>query len=694
MKNIGMAIIIFVIAAMHCPAADPGGYPGFVKATFTGSAFDSTSDVWTKFNSVTLTADEMYATSLPEKTTVAWGAYMWMKGGVTYNFKGCYDDYVTVKVGSTWVLSKGSECQERTGSYTPSADNWYKIEFRVGNNGQNGGVQNSSQYGILYSEGANGFWQKIENDGNGTRFKTGTINFASLIAAATETRPIVLQSKMRANDPTVMDVDYIVISPKATANVRGLAFEDGERSFWKVVRPETFIDGTDANIGDGIAANVEHRLSWKVSKDWATDLAKVKFEVLTSEMGQLPIKKIAIPATPKNPAMTVAYDTYTDTDIFNALLWHYADGADDLVNNNGYVDATYGYANQVDTTPHRFVNRTILNNRMEPLRYVLNKMGWEPLEGGNLLSYVRKSTRKDLWYNSGTQNAAILKSTKPTNLYLGEKAYCVIDVSGGPSASSYPVSYLDTEPVGGWGDEYKTTKILLRRVEATRYMMQKNKEVTLTKPYYMGVFTITQKQYVQVMGTNPTESGHRGDLRPVEISWNAIRGDSAIYNWPTVKTVDSNTFVGKIQAKTGLNFDLPTEAQWENACRAGTSSDYGNGGGGDNDLRLIGHSWSDNAVAVGLYLPNFWGFYDMHGNVGQWCLDYSDGYNSDPAVDYVGAESGSARAIRGYNDRNNYYYYYATLFYRYGDVPSSYRSSYGNGHYTYLGFRLSRTLAE
>lgn len=518
------------------------------------------------------------------------------------------------------------------------------------------------------------------------------IGAVQLHAAST---PIVLSSQMRETDPTVMDIVYKVTSDKPTVNVRALAFEDGERSFWKVVRPETFIDGTDANIGDGIAANVEHRLSWKVSSDWKTDLAKVKFEVLTSEMGQLPIKKITIPATAKNPAMTVAYDTYTDTDIFNAMLWYYADGVDDLINNDGYVDATYGYPNQVDTTPRRLVDRTTLPNRMEPLRYVLNKMGWEPLEGGNMLDYVRKATRMDLWYNSRTQNASILKSTKPTNLYLGEKAYCVIDVSGGSSAASYPVSYLDTEPVGGWSDEYKTTKILLRRVEATRYMMQKNKEVTLTKPYYMGVFTITQKQYAQVMGTNPTESGHRGDLRPVEISWNAIRGNSATYNWPTVKTVDSNTFVGKIQAKTGLNFDLPTEAQWENACRAGTSSDYGNGGGGDNDLRLMGHSWSDNAVAVGLYLPNFWGFYDMHGNVGQWCLDYSDGYNSDPAVDYVGAESGSVRVIRGYSSWDYYNYHgYVTSFFRYGGAPSSDRYSNDRYNYTYLGFRLSRTLAE
>lgn len=511
-----------------------------------------------------------------------------------------------------------------------------------------------------------------------------------------DAKPIVriLSAQMRASDPTVMDVQYCVSSSSDTVDVRALAFEDGERSFWKVVRATTFVkdpDGneTACNIGDGIAANVPHKLAWKVSADWKTDLAKVKFEVLCSEQVQLPLKLQTIPATAKNPAMTIGYGTQTDADIFNALLWYYAEGVDDITNTDGYVDLDHPYANQVDTTNIRIVNRTDIANRPEALRYLYRKMGYEPLEGGNLMDYVRKATRKDIWFNSGTQNAIIKTSTKPTSLYLGEKAYCVIDVSGGPGAASYPVTYLDTEPVDGWGTEYKTTKILLRRCEAGKYRMRWNKDVSLTKPFYMGVFTITQKQYLQVMGTNPTQSNHQGDLRPVEVSWNAIRGDSSVYNWPTVKTVDPNTFVGKIRAKTGFAFDLPTDAQWESACRAGTDSKYGNGGDGDNDLRLMGHSWSGDSVNVGLYVPNFWGLYDMHGNVGQWCLDYEDGYNSDPAVDYVGAESGSSRSIHGYDYGNGYCY--ATWFYRYGGDPFSYRNY---GSYSYLGFRLSRTLAE
>lgn len=510
--------------------------------------------------------------------------------------------------------------------------------------------------------------------------------------AVAKPRVEIISAKMRASDPTVMDVQYRVDSSSDTANVRALAFEDGERSFWKVVRATTFVkdpDGneTACNIGDGIAANVPHKLAWKVSADWKTDLAKVKFEVLCSEQAQLPLKLQTIPATAKNPAMTIGYGSQTDEDIFNALLWHYANVDELLANHNGYVTAI-GVGTWVQRT------RIVETQRMNILKWLYAKMGYEPLVGGNLMDYVRKATRKDLWWNTGTQNCIIMTSSKPTRLRLDEKAYCVIDVSGGPSAASYPVTYLDAEPVTGWGTEYKTTKILLRRCEAGKYRMQNIKDVTLTKPFYMGVFKITQKQYLQVMGTNPTENEHLGDLRPVEISWNAIRGDdSSTYNWPTVKTGDSSTFVGKIRDKTRLNFDLPTEAQWEFACRAGTDSDYGNGGDGDRDLRLMGHTLSIDSVNVGLYVPNFWGLYDMHGNIGEWCLDsICSGSNSDPEVDPVRWNSGAA-SIRGYvmDDRRKD----ATSFGSRNVAVSKNRYDINGCHvYTYIGFRLSRTLAE
>ena len=471
------------------------------------------------------------------------------------------------------------------------------------------------------------------------------------------TTPIVLSSKMRGNDPTVMDVTYIVHSMSNTVNVRALAFEDGERSFWKVVRPETFVKDLDGNetaqnIGDNIAANVEHKLAWKVDNDWGTDLAKVKFEILTSDMAQLPLKTMMIPATAKNPfSLKVAYNEQNDTDIFNALLWWYADGDPNLVNENGYVD--------VDGL--RWIERNAINGnaRMPILTWLYDKMGWEPLMGGNLMSYIRCATRKDLWWNMHVQNCAILQKKKPNSLYVGENAYMVIDLSGGTNAENYPISYLDSEPVNGWSDDYKTTKIVLRRIEAGKYLMQDKKEVTLTKPFYMGVFEVTQKQYELVMGTNPSQ--YKGDMRPVErISWNMIRGDSSICDWPTAKTVDNASFVGRLRSKTGNSFDLPTEAQWECACRAGTTSHYNNGSDGieglNLDLRALGRysgnkddgrgSFSKHTI-VGSYVPNFWGLYDTHGNIAEWCLDWYGDLNTDPIIDATTRLEGSERVVRG-----------------------------------------------
>ena len=249
--------------------------------------------------------------------------------------------------------------------------------------------------------------------------------------------------------------------------------------------------------------------------------------------------------------------------------------------------------------------------------------------------------------------------------------YCVVDLSAGPNASKYPVSYLAAEPKGGWTDEYKTTKLVLRRIEPGKFKMGGEYEVTLTKPFYCGVFEVTQKQYKLVTGNNPSK--FKGDMRPVEwLSWNMIRGDSATYNWPSSANVDSSTFIGKLQARTGLTFDLPTEAQWEYACRAGTTSSFNNGGDSEADLMKLGrclfnqkargNKESDESFAkhkpdgkggcleaqtvVGLYLPNAWGLYDMHGNMWEWCLDRR-GDLSSGVTDPIGLSSGKGRVIRG-----------------------------------------------
>lgn len=519
------------------------------------------------------------------------------------------------------------------------------------------------------------------------KLKSITLAFTAILgfSAIAANTPQIISSKVRSSDPTILDVVYKVVSDKPTVNVRALAFQDGERGFLKVVRPETFVkdlngNETAKNIGDNIAANVEHSLSWKVSADWAVDLAKMKFEILSSDVGKLPLDLITIPAANGNPEITVSYNNQTAANVFNALMWYYANGEKDLSISNGYL-----YNNKDELT-----SSTAVSHMGFAVNYILMKMGYKGLDG-ELLNYATSATRKKLAFNISTHHAVksdVLKNT----LYIGEKAYCVIDISGGASASSYPVTYLDSCPLIGWSDEYKTTKILLRRIEPGEVKVGDTKPVTLTKAFYMGVFEITQKQYQLIMGNNPSD--YKGDMRPVEwVSWNDIRGNSSTYNWPNVTTVYSSSFIGKLQAKTGLNFDLPTESQWEYACRAGTTSNYNNGGSNDADMKILGRS-SDNRTdgrggygehtTVGSYAPNAWGLYDMHGNVNEWCLDWYSSLNGDAIADWKGASSGSYRVQRG--GHLIFSASHARSSYRYDNTPS-------NRNYS-CGFRLSRTLAE
>ena len=138
---------------------------GFYKKTFHASslAFDTTSDIWDGGATIVGRPDEIYANQLAEHTTVAFGTYMLMKGGVTYNFKGLYDDYVAVKINGGWIVGKGAECKEVSGSFNPSVTDLYEVEFRVGNNGGVGGCQSSTQYGIRWNTSVDSTWRLVEN---------------------------------------------------------------------------------------------------------------------------------------------------------------------------------------------------------------------------------------------------------------------------------------------------------------------------------------------------------------------------------------------------------------------------------------------------------------------------------------------------------------------------------------------------
>ena len=232
------------------------------------------------------------------------------------------------------------------------------------------------------------------------------------------------------------------------------------------------------------------------------------------------------------------------------------------------------------------------------------------------------------------------------------KPYCVIDLSGGPSASRYPVSYVSeaSEVPGGapTADDCRRTNLVLRLVEPGSFLMgngRSARQVTLTRPFYMGVFETTQTQWTKVMDYNTSD--HFGFTFPMEyVSWNSIRGSSDAFNWPSVTGVGDDSFMGKLRARTGLEVDLPTEAQWEYACRAGTTGDYAGTGILDEMGFYLGNGGNRNCTAtVGSYQPNGWGLYDMHGNVAEWCLDWAG--TPPGGTDPVGPQSGTWRVKRG-----------------------------------------------
>ena len=137
--------------------------------------------------------------------------------------------------------------------------------------------------------------------------------------------------------------------------------------------------------------------------------------------------------------------------------------------------------------------------------------------------------------------------------------------------------------------------------------------IEISRPYYIGVFEVTQAQWEAVMGNNPSYFSDREDSaeRPVErVSWHDI--------------VES--FLPAIQphAPDGMRFRLPTEAEWEHACRAGTVTAWSFGSRITPELANTGDSGLRQTVPVGRYPPNAGGLHDMHGNVSEWCKDWFD----------------------------------------------------------------------
>jgi len=306
--------------------------------------------------------------------------------------------------------------------------------------------------------------------------------------------------------------------------------------------------------------------------------------------------------------------------------------------------------------------------------------------------------------------------------------YMVVDISGAaqPNTQKYYPS-ADYLPGGILGnDDYRTTSIVMRKIMAkdiewtmgsttletnNRKPRETTHKVTLTNNYYVGVFPVTQAQWALIQTSRPTPAYYNNAayraMRPVEqVSYNEIRNAAnsatanTAYYWPN--DPNPGSFLGLLRTKTGIDFDLPSEAQWEFAARAGNGdTKWGDGSAiqntnTDDNLNLLGRYYAnggkpgtsdppascsaDNGTAiVGTYKPNSWGLYDTAGNVWEWCLDWREdditSYNgkvninpADPSKTLSGA-AGSTRIGRGgaWNGASGY----SRPAYRDSDNPAS-----------------------
>jgi formylglycine-generating enzyme required for sulfatase activity len=188
--------------------------------------------------------------------------------------------------------------------------------------------------------------------------------------------------------------------------------------------------------------------------------------------------------------------------------------------------------------------------------------------------------------------------------------------------------------------------------EVSRNDNETQHQVTVSG-FYMGKYEVTQKEYYDVMGTwpgtAPSSTYGAGDSYPMyNVSWeDAVKYCNArsLSEGLTVAYTVSGTTVTRNQSANG--YRLPTEAEWEYACRAGTTTAYSSGSSVDNAGWYSSNSEESTTHLVGTKQANAWGLYDMHGNVWEWCWDWYGTYVAGAQTNPQGAVSGSDRVVRG-----------------------------------------------
>ena len=306
--------------------------------------------------------------------------------------------------------------------------------------------------------------------------------------------------------------------------------------------------------------------------------------------------------------------------------------------------------------------------------------------------------------------------------------YLVADLTASNSVHFY--TSTNALPGGLEDVRYRTKHLVMRRIAAKGVEWRMGWEyynssfpsaanvtgcaphyVTMTNDYYVAIYETTQAQYQNAVGSNPSANGTLDSWpsaqHPVEyVSLSDLRGSSP--RWPQGgHAVAASTPIDKFRSVTGLVLDIPTEAQWEFACRAGEKQAYANGCKEDWENRKNigwlqgngdGYAQGKAHFRVGLKQPNAWGLYDMHGNVLEWCLDRGDKtWNSasdnwymnayvtnpgdDPCVEPSGASTGDVGTLRGGSAQHSDGVSYAYARYQSG-------INFSTTKWNSLGFRL------
>ena len=313
---------------------------------------------------------------------------------------------------------------------------------------------------------------------------------------------------------------------------------------------------------------------------------------------------------------------------------------------------------------------------------------------GDVNRLVQPGARTATWMplkawpdNKVTENVQAVVSAWATN---APPNYMVVSLTAENTVRFY--ANAESVPFGITNDLYKTDEVVLRKCPAANVEWRMGSPatpaekgrtaaretphyVTLGEDFYIGVYPVTQRQYQRVKGSRPSNFNLDADYmtRPVEkVSYEDIRGATSGHDWPSDgHVVGESSFMGVLRSFSGVDgFDLPTDAQWEFACRAGCGAALYNGQELENEtesaiLKALARyrysgGFADNGQSapsasctaengtakVGSYEANDWGIYDMLGNVFEWCLDW---YQESP-VGFdasTGPTSGMDRVRRG-----------------------------------------------